>query len=78
MTALATVLNNTDDDAPLRGVKAIAAHIGQSVRQTNYLLECRRLPAFKMGRAWNMRPSAYRKLIEQLEAEAMSVASKAA
>jgi hypothetical protein len=78
MTALSTVLNNNADDAPIRGAKAIAAHIRLPVRQTNYLLECGRLPAFKMGRIWNMRPSAYQKLIEQLEAEAMSAASKAA
>ena len=61
-----------DDDVPLRGVHAIAEHIKQTHRQTSYLLEHGRLPGFKIGEAWFMRPSTYRALVEKLEAEAMA------
>ncbi len=62
----------------LEGAVEIAAHIGKTERQTNHLLEQRRLPAFKIGRCWHMRRSTYQAFIERLEAEAISAAAKAA
>jgi len=59
-------------DDMLQGVAAIAAHTGNSERRTNYLLEQKRLPAFKLGGRWHMRRSSYRAFIERLEAEAMA------
>ena len=56
----------------LEGAAAIAIFIGKSVRQTQWLLEAKQLPAFKMGaaRKWHMRKSTYLGFVERLEAEA--------
>ena len=59
-------------EAPDRGVTAIAARINESERRTQYLLETGQLPAYKMGRLWHMRPSAYVALIEAKERAAMA------
>ena len=61
---------NIADDT-IEGASGIAAFIGKTERQTVHLLENRRLPAFKLGRAWHMRKSTYFRLIEQREAEAI-------
>jgi hypothetical protein len=65
--------SNIADDMT-EGTPAIAAHIGKTERQTNYLLETKRLPAFKIGSKWHMRKSTYRAYIERLEAESTKVA----
>lgn len=62
------------DDDMLRGTTAIAAHLRESVRRAQYLLETRQIPAFKVGDRWHMRPSAYRRFIEELEAPAIAEA----
>ncbi len=61
-------------DDTLEGAAKIAAHIGKSIRQTNYLLETKRLPAFKIGDRWHMRKSRYEQFVAQLEAQAIPVA----
>ncbi len=61
-------------DDTLEGAKAIAAHIGKTLRKTNYLLETKRLPAFKFGSVWHMRKSTYRRFVEGLEAAATKAA----
>ncbi|HYE70096.1 MAG TPA: hypothetical protein VD932_01060 [Aquabacterium sp.] len=58
----------TDD--MLRGANAISTHTGETLRRTQYLLETRQLPAFKIGDRWCMRKSTYRKYVEDLEAAA--------
>ena len=55
-------------DDTLEGSRAIASYIGKSQRRTEYLLETKQLPAFKIGIKWNMRKSTYRSHIERLEA----------
>ena len=59
-------------DDTLEGAAAIAAFVGKSLRQTQWLLEAKQLPAFKIGaaRKWHMRKSTYLSFIEHLEAEA--------
>ncbi len=59
-------------DDMLEGAAAIALFIGKSVRQRQWLLEAKQLPAFKMGaaRKWHMRKSTYLGFVERLEAEA--------
>ena len=56
----------------LQGAAAIAGVIGNAKRQTNYLLETKKLPAFKMGKAWHMRKSTYLAFIARLESDATS------
>ena len=63
--------DNIADDT-IEGAARIAAYIGKPRRQTNHLLETRQLPAFKIGRGWNMRKSTYRRFIEQKESEAIA------
>ena len=55
-------------DDTLEGAVPIAKFIGKPVRRTQYLLETKRLPAFKLGGKWQMRKSTYRKYVEVLEA----------
>jgi hypothetical protein len=52
----------------LEGVAAIAEFLGKSERRTHYLVENKRLPAFKLGGRWHMRKSTYQTFIERLEA----------
>jgi hypothetical protein len=59
-------------DDILQQVQEIAAYIGKSVRQTQWLLESNQLPAFKIGRTWHMRKSTYLDFIKAREAEASS------
>lgn len=49
------------------GTADIAVFIGKTVRQTQYLLETRQIPAFKLGGRWHLRRSRYVAHIEQLE-----------
>src|SRR5690349_19792852 len=58
----------------LYGAKEIATFIRRTERQTVWLLESGRLPAFKVGSGWRMRPSAYDTFIEKLEQDAMAQA----
>jgi hypothetical protein len=58
----------------LQGMAEIAVFTGNSERRTNYLLERKRLPAFKIGNIWHMRKSTYRAFIERLESAAMQAA----
>ena len=82
MTSLTTGTTSPDHaciaDDTLKGAVEIAPYIGKTERQTNHLLEQRRLPAFKIGRCWHMRRSTYQAFIERLEADAISAATKAA
>ena len=61
-------------DDMLVGADEIAPHIKKSERQARWLLESKRLPAFKIGGKWHMRKSTYRAFIERLEAEATRAA----
>ena len=54
-------------DDTVEGAVAIAAYLGKSHRQAQHLLECKLLPAFKIGNKWHMRKSTYRRFIERLE-----------
>jgi hypothetical protein len=58
----------------LEGAAAIAAFLGKTERQTNYLLERKQLPAFKLGGRWHMRRSTYAAFVIRLEAAALSAA----
>jgi hypothetical protein len=62
--------NTTIADDTLEGAAAIAAFLGKSQRQTEYLLETRRLPAFKLGGKWHMRRSTYCVFVKSLEQKA--------
>jgi hypothetical protein len=76
MSTASSQLNSSYDnpaDDNLEGVNAIATFLRKSVRRTFYLLETGQLgPAYKQGRIWNLRPSAYRRHIECLEAAAIA------
>lgn len=61
--------NEIADDL-LKGAAEIAAFTGFAKRRVNYLLETKRLPAFKVGGRWQMRKSTFRRYIEKLEASA--------
>jgi hypothetical protein len=56
----------------LAGAAAIGAFIAKNKRQTEWLLERGALPAFKIGRIWHMRRSAYLEMIETQERAAMA------
>jgi hypothetical protein len=57
-------------DDMLRGAAKISEYTGDSERRTQYLLETKRLPAFKIGHVWHMRKSTYRAYVERLESHA--------
>ena len=61
-------------DDLLEGAVRIAEHTGKTERQIRYLLEYKKLPAFKLGGVWHMRKSAYQAFIERLEASAIKAA----
>jgi hypothetical protein len=63
--SIAPPLTMADDT--LEGTAEIAEFIGKSKRQTQYLLETKRLPAYKLGVLWHMRKSRYVRHVEQLE-----------
>jgi hypothetical protein len=50
----------TAADQVLYGAEAIGDFIGANKHRTFFLLEKGALPAFKIGRIWCMRPSAWR------------------
>jgi hypothetical protein len=54
----------------LKGVPSIARFIGETVRVTYYQLETGALPAFKRGRNWYLRKSAFYADVAAREAEA--------
>ena len=60
------------DGDMLHGCDEIAAYIGKTKRQVHWLLERKRLPAFQIGRNWQMRKSTYDAVIQQREAEAIA------
>lgn len=51
----------------VRGVRNIAAYIGETERRTHYLLERQMLPAYQIGCRWEMRKSTHRAYIAMLE-----------
>ena len=53
------------------GVTDSATCIGKAPRQTIYLLEQKRLPAFKLSGRWHLRKSTYLTFLEGLERAAM-------
>jgi hypothetical protein len=53
----------------LAGAAEIARFLGKTVRQANYLLETRQIPAFKLGGRWHMRRSTYGAFVERLESQ---------
>ncbi|HVY14487.1 MAG TPA: hypothetical protein VHB27_04620 [Rhodopila sp.] len=69
------IQSHTIADDMLNGAGEIAVYTGLPLRRVNYLLEQRMLPAFKVGKLWQMRKSTYRRSIEQREAEAMKGAA---
>jgi hypothetical protein len=56
----------------LRGVKEIAAYRREPERRTHYLLEKRLLPAYQVGRIWEMRKSTHDRMVAEREAAALS------
>ncbi len=56
----------------LTGGVAIAEFLGESLPATYRMLEARELPAFKRRNKWRMRPTAYYRHLEHLEAAAVS------
>jgi hypothetical protein len=68
------VMDTSMADDTLEGTHAIALFIGKTDRQTDYLLQMKRLPAFKLGDKWHMRKSTYRAHVERLEAAAAKAA----
>jgi hypothetical protein len=67
-------IDNVADDT-LSGSQKIAGYIGKTSRQTQYLLENKQLPAFKIGGIWHMRKSTYCTFLTRLETEAMKSAA---
>jgi hypothetical protein len=53
----------------LVGAAEIALFLGKTVRQANYMLETRQIPAFKLGGRWHMRRSTYGAFVERLESQ---------
>jgi hypothetical protein len=64
-------------DDVLRGAPAISKYRNEPERRTNYLLEKRIIPAYKIGDRWEMRKSTHRKFIADLEEEAIARAKSA-
>lgn len=58
----------TNDDKPIRGLKAIADYLGLSEDAAQRRAAKRQIPAYKIGGRWEMRPSAYWRMIEKREA----------
>jgi len=54
----------------LRGIREIAAYLRETERRTHYLCENKMLPAYQIGRRWEMRKSTHLKFISGLEAVA--------
>ncbi len=77
---LASTATTADDIAAdtLTGAAEIAAFIGKPVRRVNHMLKSRQLPAFKLGKLWHMRRSAYRRMVETREAAAVNAMQTAA
>ena len=78
MTALAAGEGAMPVDDVLHGAEAIAEFIGETARRTHYLLEKKRLPAYKVLGRWRMRRSTYLAFVAKLEAEAIQRAMEAA
>lgn len=60
----------------MRGVEAIAVFLDLTQRQTNHLLQCGQLPAFKMGGIWHARKSTILAHIAAKEARSAQRADK--
>lgn len=60
---------NLADDL-LESAAEIAKFIGKTERQTQWLLEKGRIPAWKLGGKWHMRRSVFLQHVAQLEAAA--------
>jgi len=58
----------------LKGAEEIAEYIGDTVPKTRWLLWRGGLPAFRRGGMWHMRPAAYDRACEELEAAARTTA----
>ncbi|HWE72967.1 MAG TPA: hypothetical protein VG328_07395 [Stellaceae bacterium] len=56
------------------GIKQIAVFLDVKARRAYYLCESAAVPAFKRVGKWCLRPSAYEKHIEMLEADAPRIA----
>jgi hypothetical protein len=69
-------MSDTNDLARdiLEGAVAIAGFLGKTERQTNYLLEKKQIPAFKLGGRWHARKTTLAAHVERLEADFMKVA----
>jgi hypothetical protein len=65
----------TAEDEILHGSAAIGKFIGATEQRTFYLLEQGRLPAFKIGRIWAMRPAAWRAWCAAQEAKQAEAAA---
>lgn len=69
-------MSNTETTADpadmITGGSAIAQFLDESLPATYRMLEARELPAFKRRNKWRMRPSAYYRHLERLEAAAVS------
>ena len=57
----------------LRGARQIADFLGVSKRQVYFLLEGRRIPAFRLGAIWCLRIATYEAFVAELEAEAIAL-----
>jgi hypothetical protein len=66
-----TMSDDYADDV-LHGVEEIAEYRNEPVRRTYYLLEKKLLPAFKLGRIWEMRKSTHDRMIADREKAALS------
>ena len=66
MTNLFTPSDDYAGDV-LRGVKEIAAYLGESERRTHYLLENKMVPGYQIGRLWRLRRSTHLAHIRKLE-----------
>lgn len=58
----------------IEGAAAIAAFLGKTERQANYLLEKKQLPAYKLGGRWHMRRTTFEAFVARLEAAALNAA----
>jgi hypothetical protein len=55
----------------LESVAAIAAWLGKTERQVNWLIEKQQIPVFRLNGVWHLRKSTYLAFIARLEAAAM-------
>jgi hypothetical protein len=71
---MSLIISDDPSHDTLEGASAIAVFLGKTERQTNYLLEKKQIPAFKLGGRWHMRKSTFAAYVQRLEAECMKAA----